>query len=584
MQVSRWTIASLLVGWCWLTSCGSSDSGEGSNKPPGPDASTSDTGSDAPQGCTGNQDCAGNAGTTICDVATGKCVQCLPGNDVCPASEHCDSATSKCVSGCKSDEGCAGQTGKHCDVSAHACVECTADSHCSAGQKCTANKCVETCGDGGACSNGLTCCGGVCADPQTDVAHCGACGNACSVPANAASATCAAGQCGFLCDSTHLDCDKTASNGCEVQPADDIANCGACGNACSVPANAASATCAAGQCGFSCDSIHLDCDQTASNGCETNPSVNVANCGTCGTACMAGAVCAKGACACPLGTALCSGACVSLNSDPANCGSCGNACPSGNVCVAGACKTSCPTGTTLCAGKCVLLGIDNAHCGACNNACAAETACSGGACVPLVGTSNAGCADGQREGFTDTTAYPDIAACAGGWTLPGIFPPPLHSGASACVGNGDDSTSNPGGTGCSSVDLCAPGWHVCRGGDILPRTNNAGCASGGLPAGSFFAASVSGTGCGQCALLSGTVTTGCGPNTCTGNCLEDPTLNNDFFGCGTVGAAANCAGLNRFSNNDCASLPAPWVCNGAVMESITVTKAGAASGGVLCCR
>jgi hypothetical protein len=31
-----------------------------------------------------------------------------------------------------------------------------------------------------------------------------------------------------------------------------------------------------------------------------------------------------------------------------------------------------------------------------------------------------GCSDGQREGFTDLTAYPCIAACAASWTVPGV--------------------------------------------------------------------------------------------------------------------------------------------------------------------
>ena len=34
--------------------------------------------------------------------------------------------------------------------------------------------------------------------------------------------------------------------------------------------------------------------------------------------------------------------------------------------------------------------------------------------------SAVGCADGQREGFTDLAMYPDIAGCSGAWTIPGI--------------------------------------------------------------------------------------------------------------------------------------------------------------------
>ena len=31
-----------------------------------------------------------------------------------------------------------------------------------------------------------------------------------------------------------------------------------------------------------------------------------------------------------------------------------------------------------------------------------------------------GCADGQREGFANTSVFPNIAACSGGWSIPGI--------------------------------------------------------------------------------------------------------------------------------------------------------------------
>jgi hypothetical protein len=47
------------------------------------------------------------------------------------------------------------------------------------------------------------------------------------------------------------------------------------------------------------------------------------------------------------------------------------------------------------------------------------------------------CADGARDGLTDSSMFPDIAACAGTWT-------------------GDVSTAGP---------ICGAGAHVCRGGD-----------------------------------------------------------------------------------------------------------------------
>lgn len=123
----------------------------------------------------------------------------------------------------------------------------------------------------------------------------------------------------------------------------------------------------------------------------------------------------------------------------------------------------------------------------------------------------------------------------------------------------------------------------------MPRTGSVGCdAETSYPAGSFFAAAVSGTGCGICALRSKTLTgTACTATSCARNCQETGDLNNDFFGCGSIGATTpdpNCDGLNRYSHDNCRSLVAPWTCSGSSQESRTLTKPSTAAGGVLCCR
>ncbi|MEZ4408465.1 MAG: hypothetical protein R3A52_18620 [Polyangiales bacterium] len=121
---------------------------------------------------------------------------------------------------------------------------------------------------------------------------------------------------------------------------------------------------------------------------------------------------------------------------------------------------------------------------------------------------------------------------------------------------------------------------------MLPRTMDMGCAAGDYPASAFFAASVSGTGCGRCALRSSTGTSNCSIISCQAGCREDGNLNNDFFGCGTLGSPPEgaCDGLNRFSNNECGALTSNWRCPSMGGESRTVTKTTAANGGVLCCR
>jgi hypothetical protein len=202
-----------------------------------------------------------------------------------------------------------------------------------------------------------------------------------------------------------------------------------------------------------------------------------------------------------------------------------------------------------------------------------------------------GCADGTREAFVDRVAFPQIAACAGPWALPGIFPAVAASTVPACATLGNSSTTAPAdGAGCASSNLCAVGWRICNGGDVLPRTVSLGCAASPFPPDTFFAASVSGPGCYRCGLRSNMVTGPvCGPDTCAAGCRESGDLNNDFFGCGSIGlersGSGPCDGLDRTGANNCEALPGTtWRCGGATSESITVTKVGAANGGVLCCR
>ena len=87
--------------------------------------------------------------------------------------------------------------------------------------------------------------------------------------------------------------------------------------------------------------------------------------------------------------------------------------------------------------------------------------------------SAAGCADGSREGFNNTSRFPSIAACDGGWTVPGI------AGAAGKLPACNRAAGGHGiFQGCSAADLCAVGWHVCTGAaDIRASVNHdaAGC-------------------------------------------------------------------------------------------------------------
>jgi len=178
--------------------------------------------------------------------------------------------------------------------------------------------------------------------------------------------------------------------------------------------------------------------------------------------------------------------------------------------------------------------------------------------------ARSGCADGMRDGFLSIEASPDIAACAGGWSEPGL----LTSIEPACARAAGDDGDNPSGEGCNVADLCAEGWHVCVGAAEVGARSGGSCAAAtadpAVPV--FFATRQSGPGAAEC-----------------GDGGE-----NDLFGCGSLGAAVtqpSCAPLDRFSNDLCQALGAPWSCGAdGTREAREVTKPSPEAGGVLCCR
>jgi hypothetical protein len=214
--------------------------------------------------------------------------------------------------------------------------------------------------------------------------------------------------------------------------------------------------------------------------------------------------------------------------------------------------------------------------------------------------STIGCSDGTREGFLDTTMYPDIAGCAGGWSIPGIMgfnpgtAPDCPSIATfdtldpACGRQAGNSSANPNGTGCNVADLCAAGWHVCTSSADVMSHSPTGC-DGAAPDSTsvFFATRQSSTGCGVCA--TGTaIGPQCTPASCNTGCAQTAAISNDVFGCGNIGSTPSsaCGPLNEFSQNECSSLPSPWSCNDSTSgecEAYVVTKSSPAAGGVLCC-
>jgi hypothetical protein len=184
-----------------------------------------------------------------------------------------------------------------------------------------------------------------------------------------------------------------------------------------------------------------------------------------------------------------------------------------------------------------------------------------------------GCSDGTREAFIDAARFPSVAGCSGGWSVPGLLTE--QSMAPGCTRTAGNDSSNPSGTGCTIEDLCADGWHVCRGASELTLAGvtcqdaGIGPVTGGR--GVFFATR-----------QRGTAPTGCSPGATTGS--------NNLHGCGNFGRVEDpgCAPpLDRqIESTVCAANP-PWVCNdptSIMTEAMVVTKSGSEAGGVLCCH
>jgi hypothetical protein len=183
---------------------------------------------------------------------------------------------------------CDGNPTNGCEVNARTdrinCGRCA--NACGSTQSCADGVCGTSCGAGSQL------CGGVCVNPQNDPANCGACGNRCPAGVNQ-TAVCAAGRCDVVCAPGFANCDGNSGNGCEVSIASSLTNCGACGRACSL-ANA-TPVCQGGACAVGmCAAGFRDCDSNAANGCEVDVRSSATNCGACGVTCSG--TCSNGTC------------------------------------------------------------------------------------------------------------------------------------------------------------------------------------------------------------------------------------------------------------------------------------------------
>lgn len=176
-----------------------------------------------------------------------------------------------------------------------------------------------------------------------------------------------------------------------------------------------------------------------------------------------------------------------------------------------------------------------------------------------------GCSDGTREGFVHRDLYPNAAACGGAWTVPGIHHADGNVPAPACDRQAGNDGYLSSGQGCNVEDLCAAGWHVCKGRkDVLASTGPNGCADIMVDAQSpaFFLARTSST----------------GAFNCTADISGDPDSLNDLFGCGDMGCPISpetypsCPPLTTGSHDMCKSIRLMEGCSCSMGgDGVTVT-------------
>jgi hypothetical protein len=331
-----------------------------------------------------NRACTVANGDPVCANGTCGVARCNAGFFDCNAryADGCEANLNSDVATCGScSTTCTAQNGTP------ACVN----------RQCTIASCVAPWSD---CNGSVV--DGCEANTAESLAHCGACGRACSV--SNGTAVCAGGTCGVgACSGVFRDCNGSTADGCETNVDTSVTSCGSCGRACSV-ANG-TPLCAGGACGVaSCTAPFSDCNGAPADGCEANLSNSVATCGGCNVVCTvangaplcAGGVCGVAGCTAPWADCdgqYTNGCEANTQTSLAHCGGCNVACTVANgtpTCNAGSCQIAACTGRfrdcnrTPTDGCEIDIDVSNQNCGGCGNVCAlanASSSCNGaGAC------------------------------------------------------------------------------------------------------------------------------------------------------------------------------------------------------------
>ena len=330
-------------------------------------------------------------------------VQEIPNNAVATCSEggcgwECDDGYWDCAGECVSEtdnfDVCDGEC-IDLDRTHAYCGDC--DTSCSPVQVCSSGTCADD------CPTGETACSGACIDTQTDVEHCGGCDAACDENPENSSPICVSGGCSFECNTGYFECGGDCldeniyalCNGACVNIQTDVEHCGDCGDPCEdFPADA-SPQCIGGSCDWECNTGFTECaDQCFSSDDFVD---NIDHCGSCGTQCTdspdnADPTCDGTSCSftCRSGFHECEDQCFASFDTVEHCGSCGNDCDdypdnSSPYCDGNSCQWECDSGFTECEDQCFAAFDTVEHCGSCGYDCDdypenSSPVCDGGSC------------------------------------------------------------------------------------------------------------------------------------------------------------------------------------------------------------
>jgi len=216
----------------------------------------------------------------------------------CPPDERFCADQFRCVK--RDDDNNCGACGNKCDPNNDGGTPPPDAFYGCANEQCGALKCNPLKGNcDGLVENG-------CETSLDTNDNCGACGNACPDGQACRGGPDAKAHC--MCPPGRTFCPRGTSGNLEVGECVDVAtdqqNCGACGVSCAdyeIPPSARSstvATCKYGSCVAECSYGFADCNRSESDGCEINTNSDPRNCGGCGIVCdaVAGQACVAGRC------------------------------------------------------------------------------------------------------------------------------------------------------------------------------------------------------------------------------------------------------------------------------------------------